>query len=56
MNGDNLKSMRHETRRHFRNKRREYLKVKINELEANSISSNVEGQTNLRKANNLELN
>jgi uncharacterized protein YaaR (DUF327 family) len=30
INGDNLKSVRRETIRHFRNKIREYLKGKIN--------------------------
>jgi hypothetical protein len=32
INGDNLNNIRHETSRHFRNKKREYLKDKINEL------------------------
>jgi hypothetical protein len=32
INGDNLNNVRHETSRHFRNKKREYLKDKINEL------------------------
>jgi hypothetical protein len=32
-NGDNLKNVRHETSRTFRNKKREYLKEKMNELE-----------------------
>jgi hypothetical protein len=35
INGDNLKNLRHETSRTFRNKKREYLKDKNNELEAN---------------------
>jgi hypothetical protein len=34
--GDNLNNVRHETNRYFRNKRREYLKDKINELATNS--------------------
>jgi hypothetical protein len=33
--GDNLNNVRHETGRTFRNKKREYLKEKINELETN---------------------
>jgi hypothetical protein len=32
-NSDNLNNSRHEASRHFRNKKREYLKAKINELE-----------------------
>jgi hypothetical protein len=38
---DNLKNVRRETSRHFRNKRREYLKGKINELETNSKNKNI---------------
>ena len=33
---DNLNSIRHEASRHFRNKKKEYLKAKIEELETNS--------------------
>jgi hypothetical protein len=36
INGDNLNNVRRETSRHFRNKKREYLKGKINELATNS--------------------
>jgi hypothetical protein len=36
INGDNLRIVRHETSRYFRNKKREYLKDKINELATNS--------------------
>jgi hypothetical protein len=32
---DNLQNLRRETSRTFRNKKREYLKTKINELETN---------------------
>jgi len=32
-NLDNLNKVRHEENRHFRNKQKEYLKVKINEYE-----------------------
>jgi hypothetical protein len=35
-NRDNLQNVRHETSRIFRNKKREYLKVKIHELETNN--------------------
>jgi hypothetical protein len=40
-NGNNLTNVRPETRRHFRNKEREYLKGKINELETNSKNKNI---------------
>jgi hypothetical protein len=36
INGDNLQNLRHETSRTFRNKKREYLKDKINELQTNN--------------------
>jgi hypothetical protein len=36
INGDNLKIVRHEARRYFRNKKGEYLKDRINELSMNS--------------------
>jgi len=35
-NVDNLNNIRRDARRHFRNKRNAYLKVKIEELETNS--------------------
>ena len=35
-NVDNLKNVRRETTRHFRNKKKAYLKAKIEELETNS--------------------
>jgi hypothetical protein len=41
INGDNLNNVRLETSRHFRNKRREYLKDKINELAMNSKNKNI---------------
>jgi hypothetical protein len=41
INGDNLKNVRRETSRHFRNKKREYLKGKINELETDSKNENI---------------
>jgi hypothetical protein len=34
-NVDNLKDVRREVNRHFRNKKKEYLKAKIDELESN---------------------
>jgi hypothetical protein len=39
-NEDNLNGVRREANRHFRNKKREYLKDKINELESNSKYKN----------------
>jgi hypothetical protein len=40
-NGDNLKIVRRESSRYFRNKKREYLKEKINELAMNSNNKNI---------------
>jgi hypothetical protein len=40
-NLDNLNNTRHEDSRHFRNRNREYLKAKINELETNSKNENI---------------
>jgi hypothetical protein len=40
-NGDNLQNVRRETSRTFRNKKREHLKGKINELEANNKNKNI---------------
>jgi hypothetical protein len=39
--GDNLKNVRYEDNRHFRKKKREYLKGKINELAMNSRNKKV---------------
>jgi hypothetical protein len=41
INGDNLNNVRHEASKHFRNKKREYLKEKINDLATNSKNKNV---------------
>jgi hypothetical protein len=41
INGDNLNNVRHEANGHFRNKKREYLKDKINELATNSKNKNI---------------
>jgi hypothetical protein len=41
VNGDNLNNVRREASRHFRNKKREYLKDKINELATNSKNKNI---------------
>jgi hypothetical protein len=39
--GDNLPNLRRETSKTFRNKKREHLKGKINELEANNKNKNI---------------
>jgi hypothetical protein len=57
-NEDNLSDVRREASRHFRNKKREYLKDKFNELESNSKNKNIRDQyrgMNLRRFTNLEL-
>jgi hypothetical protein len=41
INGDNLQNLRCEASRIFRNKKREYLKGKINELETSNKSKNI---------------
>jgi hypothetical protein len=41
INRDNLNNVRHEASRHFRNKKREYLKYKINDLATNSKNKNI---------------
>jgi hypothetical protein len=41
INGDNLNNVRCEASRHFRNKKREYLKDKINERSTNSKNKNI---------------
>jgi hypothetical protein len=41
INGDSLRIVRREASRYFRNKKREYLKDKINELATNSKNKNI---------------
>jgi hypothetical protein len=41
VNEDNLSNVRREASRRFRNKRRKYLKDKINEIELNSKNKNI---------------
>ncbi|PNF42182.1 hypothetical protein B7P43_G07312, partial [Cryptotermes secundus] len=41
LNGDNLNNIRHETSRHFRNKKREYMTDKIDELAMNNKNKNI---------------
>jgi hypothetical protein len=53
VNEDNFHNVRREASRHFRNKKREYLKDKINEIELNSKDKNIRdlyrGITELKK-------
>jgi Fe-S cluster assembly ATPase SufC len=41
INGDNLNNVEREASRHFKNKKREYLKEKVNELATNSKNENI---------------
>jgi hypothetical protein len=41
INGGNIKNLRQETSRTFRNRKREYVKGKINELEINNKNKNI---------------
>jgi hypothetical protein len=41
INGDNLQNLRQETSRIFKNKKREHLKDKINELKTNNKTKNI---------------
>jgi hypothetical protein len=41
VNDDYLSNVRHEASMHFRNKKREYMEHKINELESNSMDKNI---------------
>jgi hypothetical protein len=41
INGNNLQNLRYESSGTFRNKKREYLKGKINELETNNKNRNI---------------
>jgi hypothetical protein len=41
INGDNLNNIRHEASRQFRNKKRKYLKDKINEFALNNMNKNI---------------
>ena len=40
-NADNLNNVRSEASRHFRNKKKKYLKVKIDELQTDSKMKNI---------------
>jgi hypothetical protein len=54
-----LDNTRREASRNFRNKKREYMKDKINELATNSKNKNIRnlyrGKINLRKVTNQEV-
>jgi hypothetical protein len=54
---DNLNNVRHETNIHFRNKKEEYLRAKIYELETNSKIKNMRDLYRgiLRRVTSLEL-
>jgi hypothetical protein len=41
INGDDLNNVKVRASRHFRNKKREYLKDRINELATNSMNKNI---------------
>jgi chemotaxis methyl-accepting protein methylase len=41
INGDKLNNVRREANRHFKNKKREYLKDRINELATNRKNKNI---------------
>ena len=56
---DNLNNVRREAMRHFRNKKKEYLNAKIEQLETNSKIKNItdlyRGINGIEKGDNLEL-
>ena len=56
---DNLNNVRCEPSRHFRNKKKAYLKAKIEELETNSKIKNIrdlyKGSNDFRRVTSLEL-
>jgi hypothetical protein len=60
VNEDNLRNVRREASNHFRNKKREYLKDKINEIELNSTKKNIRdlyrGITEFKKGYQPKIN
>jgi hypothetical protein len=60
VNEDNLSNVRREASRHFRNKKREYLRDKINEIELNSKNKNIRdlyrGITEFKRSYQLKTN
>jgi hypothetical protein len=59
ISGNNQQNLRRETSRTFRNKKREYLKDKINELQTNNKNKNIRdlyrGINEFKKSISLEL-
>jgi hypothetical protein len=57
--GGNLNNIKYEASRHFRNKKREYLEDRINELATNNknniIGTYIEEKINLKGVTNLEV-
>ena len=55
-NVDNLNNVRREANRHFRNKKKAYLKAKIEELETNSKIKNIRDlYRGIRRVASLDL-
>jgi len=58
-NVDNMNNIRHEVSRHFRNKKKAYLRAKIEELETNSKIQNMRdlyrGISDLRRGTSLDV-
>jgi hypothetical protein len=59
VNEDNLRNVRREVIRRFRNKEREYLKGKITDIEVNSRNKNIRdlyrGISEFKRVTNLKL-
>jgi hypothetical protein len=60
INGDNLNNIRREASRHFRNKKEEYLKEKINEVAHRTVRTRtletcIEEYMSLRRVTNIEV-
>jgi hypothetical protein len=60
VNDDNLRNVRTEASKHFRNKKRDYLKDKITEIELNSKNKNIRhlyrGITEFKKVYQPKIN
>jgi len=52
---DNLKNVRRDDSKHFRNKKKAYLKAKIEELETKSKIKTIRASMILRRVTSLEL-
>jgi hypothetical protein len=59
INGNNLNNIRHEASRHFRGKKKEYLKDKIDELAMNIKGKNIRnlyrGRNDFKRFTSLEI-